>query len=121
MFIIYSLKAQKLYRLLDSKSSKCVNHDSYFNVVRANREVFETPVDDFGEKKDQSSINCEVRKEFKDKDYVNVIICTSRANNCERLFPIVKIRDKETNLVDKIRLLKQNFNCRETVNASKKY
>jgi len=49
------------------------------------------------------------------------MICTSRANNCERLFPIVKNRDKETNLVDKIRLLKQKVNCRETVNASKKH
>ena len=104
------LKGNNVYDLLTAKEDACVAYDSYFTVVRANKDVFEKESDKFGQSDD--SDNDDVRQAFSEKDYVKCVVCTSDANRLSRVYSIRKIRNPETTFIEKMRLIKKPENVK---------
>ena len=88
--VLYALKMQKLYPILASQEkdnlpllpvSQCLARDSFFRVLRANRNVFERPLDQFEQElaADQEEED-EVKRAFPLKTYCNVLACSSQTN-----------------------------------------
>ena len=89
------LKGGEVYELLKSSDpdTKCLAYDSYFNVVRANKDVFEKEKEKFAENED--SEDDAVRKAFSTKDYIKCVVITSDENRVSRLYGIEKVRDDD--------------------------
>ena len=54
---------------------------------------------------DEESEDDDVRKAFAEKEYVNVVLCTSDQNNASKMFTIVKEREKDTKYITDMRLI----------------
>ena len=70
-------------------------YDSYFRVARANKAVFEKHKEEFtlnevGEEDDA------VKAAFLEKDYVNVLVCTSDLKHTSMMYTILKDKDPVT-------------------------
>ena len=50
---LFSLKMGEFHKLLDDRTCGTITHDCAFNVIRANRAVFEREKDEFGEDLDK--------------------------------------------------------------------
>ena len=78
---LYALKMRQFYKLLTDKEDECISHDSLFNVMRANKAVFEASekerlanaIDSV--KKDKGRLKrCEVSQFFKGKKYCTTVL-----------------------------------------------
>lgn len=89
------LKQGETYPLLDSKTpnfGECVSFDSYFKVMRANKVVFEKSKGELNAAEDEGEDEIAALE----KEYVNVVICTSDKRDKSTMFAIMKHREEET-------------------------
>ena len=88
------------------KTNKCLTHDSTFNIIQANKALFERRIIDTG----QDDGKCEVKDAFENNDFCKVLVCTSPTNNKAKMFPLAKI--KEGKEVKKVKLIRTKANTK---------
>ena len=109
---LHCLKRRRFFALLSSDEDLCINHDSFFTIVQANREVFEAQEEEFAPEDSKQDLIDEVRVIFEKEPQVNAIMCTSPKNNCSNIFPLVKETYDDTTFLDKVRVITAPGNCR---------
>ena len=58
------LKRRRFFALLSSDEDDCINHDSFFTVIQANREVFEAQEEEFALEDSKQDLIDEVLMNF---------------------------------------------------------
>ena len=106
------LKRRRFFALLSSDEDDCINHDSFFTVIQANREVFEAQEEEFALEDSKQDLIDEVRVIFENEKHVNALMCTSPKNNCSNIFPLVKENYEDSTFLDKVRVITNPGNCR---------
>ena len=76
--------------------------DSAFSSLRAHRYIFESGDESVDENDEWID---HVRRAFKDKDYVNLMVCTSPSNGSQVFYPLCRIKDKDGDVTD-VKLIK---------------
>ena len=98
---LYALKMREFYKLLTDKDDDCISHDSLFNVMRANKAVFEatekehlanSPEPKKSEKRKLK--HCEVSHYFKGKKYCTTVLIQSHMNKCSKIYPLAKVKER---------------------------
>ena len=93
--------------------SQSVAKDSFFKVLRANRNVFEHNLDQFEQDLVEEEED-EVKLAFPLLTYCNVLTCTSRANKVANMYPLVKERvSPESKSVKRIYLITSDKHRKE--------
>ena len=89
------------------KVNKCLTYDSTFNVLQANKALFERQIIPTSQNDDG---RCEVTDAFDKNEFVKVLVCTSPTNNKSKMFPLAKI--KEGKEVKKVMLIRKKENTK---------
>ena len=63
---LHCLKRRRFFALLSSDEDDCVNHDSFFTVIQANREVFEAQEREFAPDDSKADLIDELQEAFED-------------------------------------------------------